>query len=107
LERMLNAQMTDVTIDVESRAPGGRTTAANGEREMSIAIGKYLSEDLYLRYRQGFSLQSDQEVDIEYRISNMVIIRSEIIRHSSKLFLGQRRQVTDEINLDIKLRFEY
>lgn len=107
LERMLNAQMTDVTIDVESRAPGGRSTAANGEREMSIAIGKYLSEDLYFRYRQGISWRSDREVDIEYRISNMVIIRSEIIRHSGKLFLGQRRQATDEINLDIKLRYEY
>jgi hypothetical protein len=107
LERMLNAQMTDVTIDVESRAPGGRSFSSTGEREMSIAIGKYLSDDLYLRYRQGISIRSDQEVDIEYRISNMVIIRSEIIRHSDKMFLGQRKQATDEINLDIKLRWEY
>jgi hypothetical protein len=107
LERMINAQMTDVTIDIESRAPGGGSFSNGGEREMSIAIGKYLSEDLYLRYRQGISLRSDQQVDIEYRISNMVIIQSEIIRHSGKLFLGQRRQATDEINLDIKLRYEY
>jgi len=107
LERMLNAQMTDVTIDVESRAPGSRSSSTGGEREMSIAIGKYLSEDLYLRYRQGISLRTDQEVDIEYRLSRMLIIRSEIIRHSGKLFLGQRSQATDEINLDIKLRYEY
>jgi hypothetical protein len=37
----------------------------------------------------------------------MFLIRSEIIRHSGKLFLGQKEQVTDEINLDIRFRFEY
>ncbi len=107
LERVLNAQMTDVTIDVETRAPRRGSFAADGDREMSIAIGKYLSEDLYLKYRQGLSITSEREVDIEYRISNMFLIRSEIIRHSGKLFLGQKEQVTDEINLDIRFRFEY
>ncbi|NIM19075.1 MAG: hypothetical protein GTO51_01675 [Candidatus Latescibacteria bacterium] len=107
LERILNAQMSDVTIDVEAGTPGGRRYAADGEREMTIAIGKYLSEDLYLKYRQGISVRSEREVDIEYRISNMLLIRSEIIRHSERLFLGQRRRATDEINLDIKFRFEY
>ncbi|MFH1755770.1 MAG: translocation/assembly module TamB domain-containing protein, partial [Candidatus Latescibacterota bacterium] len=107
LERILNAQMTDVTIDVETGAVGGRSYSSVGEGELSIAVGKYLSEDLYLRYRQGISWRSEREVDIEYRISNMIIIRSEIIRHSGKQFIGQRRQATDEINLDIKLRYEY
>ncbi len=107
LERMLNAQMANLTIEVETRAPQRGSFSADGDREMSIAIGKYLSEDLYLKYRQGLSISSAREVDIEYRISNLVIIRSEIIRHSEKLFLGQKRQASDEINLDVKFRFEY
>jgi hypothetical protein len=107
LERFLSEQMTNLTIEVETRAPGNRYHSVDSDHEMSIAVGKYLSEDLYFKYRQGLSIGSSQAVDIEYRLSNMLIIRSEIIRHTDKLYLDQRSQVTDEINLDIKFRFEY
>jgi hypothetical protein len=108
LERILNAQMRDVTVDVESRPLGGVDSATNGQRELTIAVGRYLSEDLYLNYRQGLTVTSAREVDIEYRISNMFLLRSEIIRHQGpKGIAGKSRQTTDEINFDIKFRIEY
>ncbi|MBI4721197.1 MAG: translocation/assembly module TamB domain-containing protein [Chitinivibrionia bacterium] len=107
LEGVLNAQMNDLTIDVESRTVNGLDNARRPEREMTIAVGKYLSEDLYLKYRQGLSIATEREIDIEYRIGTMVILRSEIIRHSGMQLLGKSAQATDEINFDIKLRFEY
>ena len=106
LERVLNARMRDVTIDLESRPLGGSSRARN-QRDMTIAIGRYLSDDLYLNYRQALRYTSEREVDIEYRISNMFLLRSEIIRHSSRGIPGKSRQATDEINVDIKFRFEY
>lgn len=107
LEGVLNAQMHDLTIDLESRTLDGSGGTQRPEREMTIAIGKYLSEDLYLKYRQGLSISSEREVDIEYRIGTMLILRSEIIRHSGRQLLGKSSQAADEINFDIKLRFEY
>jgi hypothetical protein len=107
LERILNTQMQDLTIDVESRTRTGGSVGHNGEREMSIAVGRYLSEDVYLKYRQGITYTTEREVDIEYRISNMFLLRSEIIRRSSRGIPGKSRQAADEINFDIKFRFEY
>jgi hypothetical protein len=109
LERILSAQMRDVTIDVESRPLGeGQEGAIPGGRALSVALGRYFSPDLYLQYRQGISYTTEQEVDVEYRISNMVLLRSEIIRNSRRGLAGKsRRQSTDEINFDIKFRFEF
>jgi hypothetical protein len=107
LEGVLNAQMSDLTIDVESRTRNGSSSAGRPEREMTIAIGKYLSEDLYLQFRQGLSIATEREIDIEYRIGTMVVLRSEIIRHSDVGLIGKSSQATDEVNFDIKLRFEY
>jgi hypothetical protein len=109
LERILSAQMRDVTIDVESRPTSEGTAGTSpGGRALSVALGRYFSPDLYLQYRQGLSYTTEREVDVEYRISNMVLLRSEIIRHSGRGLAGKsRRQSTDEINFDIKFRFEY
>jgi hypothetical protein len=107
LERVLNAQMMDYTFAVENR-PIGRTAAgAGGESELSIAVGRYLSQDLYLNYRQGLQTQSARAIDVEYRLSNMLLLRSEIIRYSQKGIQGSSRRTTDEINFDIKFRYEY
>jgi hypothetical protein len=108
LERILNAQMRDVTVDLESRPLTGANSAGSGQRELTIAVGRYLSEDLYLNYRQGLTVTSAREVDVEYRISNLFLLRSEIIKHQGpKGIAGTSRRTTDEINFDIKFRIEY
>jgi hypothetical protein len=107
LERILNAQMSDMTISVESTPVGESGRAGDAENEMSIAVGRYLSEDLYFNYRQGLRVSSAREIDIEYRLSNMLLLRSEIIQYSQKGLEGKSRQATEEINFDLKFRWEY
>jgi hypothetical protein len=108
LERILNAQMRDVTVEVESRPLSGAESARNGERELTIAVGRYLSEDLYLKYQQGLTVTSARQVDVEYRISNMFLLRSEIIKHQGPRGIpGQSRRTSDEINFDLQFRYEY
>jgi autotransporter translocation and assembly factor TamB len=107
LERILNAQMSDMTVAVESSPAGEGGRSGDEESTMTIAVGRYLSEDLYLNYRQGLRVTSARQIDIEYRLSNVLLLRSEIIQHSQRGLQGKSRQTTDEINFDIKLRWEY
>jgi hypothetical protein len=107
LERILNAQMSDMTIAVESRPVGEPGRTGDRENEMSIAVGRYLSEDLYFNYRQGLRVSSAREIDVEYRLSNLLLLRSEIIQYSQKGIQGASRQTSDEINFDLKFRWEY
>ena len=106
LEKLLNQQMSGMTIYVDRRATG-RTTGGSQEHEMSIGVGKYLWEDLYLTYRQGITLTADQAVSVEYRLRNMIYIRSGIIRHSNPRYAGSILRSTDEYNLDVNFRWEY
>ncbi len=107
LERVLNSQMEGFTVSLEQNAPGSAANGMTGERETMIAIGKYLSEGLYVQFKQGLSVATEREIEIEYRISDLFLIRSEIIKHSDKVLPGQSLRSTDEINVDIKLRWEF
>ena len=107
LERILNAQMSDMTISVESAPVGESGRTEDQENDMSIAVGRYLSEDLYFNYRQGLRVTSARSIDVEFRLSNMLLLRSEIIQYSQKGLEGRSRQATEEINFDLKFRWEY
>jgi len=107
IERMLNMQMEGVTIELESAGMTGTAGGAFEETETMIAIGKYLSEGLYVKYKQGLSISTARQIEVEYRISNLFLIRSEIIKYSEKLLQGKSPRSTDEINIDIKLRWEF
>jgi hypothetical protein len=106
LEKLLNQQMSGMTVYVDRRATG-RGSAGSLESEMMIGVGKYLWQDLYLTYRQGLTLTADQAVEVEYRLRNMIYIRSGIIRHSNPRYAGSILRSTDEYNLDVKFRWEY
>lgn len=108
LENMLNSQMEGVTIELESVSrSNGSSTGALEDSETMIAIGKYLSEGLYVKYKQGLSISTAREIEVEYRISNLFLIRSQIIKYSEKVLEGTSQGSTDEINIDIKLRWEF
>lgn len=107
LERILNAQMSDMTVAVESSPARQAGMTGSDESAVTIAVGRYLSDDLYLNYRQGLRVTSARQIDVEYRLSNMLLLRSEIIQHSQKGLQGKSRQATDEINFDLKFRWEY
>jgi hypothetical protein len=108
LERVLNSQMEGMTIELESPAQAGSVTSgALNVSDTKIAIGKYLSQGLYVKYKQGLSISTAREIDVEYRISNLLLLRSEVIRYSDNVLQGKSPGSTDEINLDVKLRWEF
>lgn len=106
LERVLNEQMSDVTVEVEQRQTRS-SEQGTPEQEMMIGVGKYMWEDVYLRYRQGLTLETSREVEVEYRLSNMILIRSELVRHARRSYVGANRQTLDEFNIDVRLRWEF
>jgi hypothetical protein len=107
LERAINAQMAGgFTVDVEQRSYEDATTPV-ADRETLIGVGKYLWEDIYLQYRRGLSVGGEQEVNVEYRLSNRLLLRSQMIYNSRRNRSGIVGQNTDEYNLDLKYRFEY
>lgn len=106
LEKLLNQQMSGMTIYVDRRSLGP-TGTGSPEQQMMIGVGKYLWEDLYLSYRQGLTFTADQMVEAEYRLRDMIYIRSGIIRYSTPRYFGSILRNTDEYNLDVKFRWEY
>lgn len=106
IERVLNSQMEGLTIELES---GGSSSLSGRleESETMIAVGKYLSESIYVKYKQGLSISTARQIEMEYRISNLFLLRSEIIRHSERVLRGKSPRSSDEINIDLKLRWEF
>jgi hypothetical protein len=107
LERVLNSQMEGITIEVEAGRGTGDAAGTVDYRDTKIAIGKYLSQGLYVKYKQGLSITSAMQIEVEYRISNLFLIRSEVLRYSEKAIQGNVPRTTEEINVDLKLRWEY
>ncbi|HEU4929370.1 MAG TPA: translocation/assembly module TamB domain-containing protein, partial [Candidatus Krumholzibacteria bacterium] len=108
LERAINAQMAGgFTVDVEQRKREDATGAGPPEQETLIGVGRYFWEDIYLQYRRGLSIEGAQELDVEYRLSNRFLLRSQFIYNSRRNRAGIAGQNTDEFNLDLKYRFEY
>jgi len=108
IERLLNSQMQGITVELETRGQIGSLYGGKyPEKETVITIGKYLSQGLYVKYKQGLSITSAREIDAEYRISRFFLLRSELIRYSEKALGGKSRGSTDEINLDLRVRFEF
>ncbi len=107
IERILNSQMEGVTIELESGGGSDLSGGVSDEKKTMVAIGKYLSEGLYVKFKQGLSISSARQIEVEYRISDLFVLRSEIIKYSEKVLQGKSPQSGDEINVDIKLRWEF
>jgi len=107
LEKILNQQMSGMTVYVDRQDAGQSTRGGTSEQQMMIGVGKYLWEDVYLTYRQGLTLTADQAVQVEYRLRNMIYIRSGVIRHTNPRYYGSILRSVDEYNLDVKFRWEY
>ncbi len=107
LERAIAQQMQGLSVEVEQRRLAGAQPGTGGNAEMVIGVGKYLMQDLYLRYRRGLTVAGDQELQVEYRISRMFLLRSEFIRNSRRGFLARTGQYGDEFNFDLKFRWEF
>jgi hypothetical protein len=107
LERALNEQMSGLTVEIERRSTEQAGTVGDPDRETVVGVGTYLWEDFYLRYRQGLALSAEQQVQVEYQLNRLFLLRSEFIRNSRRGYIARNGQYTDEFNFDVKFRFEY
>ncbi len=96
LEREIAAELKIVdTFDIESAR-----AQDTGETRRLIGVGKYLGQDLYVKYAQGLS-ESERDLLIEYQVSDHLLLQSEISRRLDV------QQGDTTYNLDLKYRFEY
>ncbi|HET9952265.1 MAG TPA: translocation/assembly module TamB domain-containing protein [Candidatus Eisenbacteria bacterium] len=92
------------TIDLKSGAQAGASTAAvGGPIDLGlVGVGKYVTQDLFLKYSRDFTGQSENQVTAEYRVTRHLLLRGQQI---------QRKQTSNEpaqeYNLDLKIRVEY
>ncbi len=107
LERVLNSQMQGITIELEAEGTVDRTTNGSDQKQTMVAVGKYLSEGLYVKYRQGLAISTVRQIEVEYRISRLFLIRTQLIKHSDTAMKGESSRSSDEYNVDLKLRWEF
>jgi hypothetical protein len=107
IERALNSQMQGITIELETEATQDRTTNGSEQKQTMVAVGKYLSEGLYVKYRQGLAISTVRQIEVEYRISRLFLLRTQLIKHSDSTMQGESSRSTDEYNVDLKLRWEF
>ncbi len=99
LEREIAAALNVVdTFDIEQveREQDGQVAVVP-----LIGVGKYLGQDLYVKYAQGLSNQPDRDLLIEYQITDHLLLQSEVRRRLEEL------QGETTYSLDLKYRFEY
>ncbi|MBU8920646.1 MAG: translocation/assembly module TamB [Bacteroidales bacterium] len=107
IEKMLNSQMEGITIELETSGGSDGVSSGFEPNQTVVAIGKYLSEGLYVKYKQGLSISTARHFEVEYRLSRLFQIRSEIIMYSEKVIQGGSKRSGDEYNVDLKIRWEF
>ena len=107
IERALNSQMQGITIELETEGIQDGTTNGMDQKQTMVAVGKYLSEGLYVKYKQGLAISTVRQIEVEYRISRLFLLRTQMIMYSDAAMQGESSRSTDEYNVDLKLRWEF
>jgi autotransporter translocation and assembly factor TamB len=96
LERALAQRVGGVdTIDIETEESG-----VSQMQSTRIAVGKYLSENLYLRLAQGLSI-TERDLFLEYQVSRRFLFTSELRRRL------RENGAENQFNVDLKYRVKY
>jgi len=96
LERALANRIRGVdTIDIETEEAG-----LADMQSTRIAVGKYLSPSLYLRFSQGLSV-TERDLFVEYQITRRTLFTSELKRRL------RESGAENEFNVDLKFRVKY
>jgi hypothetical protein len=77
-----------------------RQSETGAELDPLIGVGKFIGNDLYLKFAQGIR-QDDRDILVEYQINNHLLLQSEVRRRIDE------NQGGETYNLDLKYRFEY
>lgn len=83
------------TVDISTQEAGLEEIGS-----ARIGVGKYLGNNLYLRFSSGLSIQ-ERDLFLEYQISRRVLLTSELRRRL------RENAAQTQFNVDLKFRLEY
>ncbi|MDI6808003.1 MAG: translocation/assembly module TamB domain-containing protein [Candidatus Eisenbacteria bacterium] len=99
LERQITGKVEWVDV-LEFSSSGARGFPSAGG--MQVGVGKYLTPELYMKYSQGLAVLSQQDVLLEYRVSNLVFLNGRVAK--KRVLKGSEEY---EYNLDLRFKVEY
>jgi len=76
--------------------------AADEQSQFTVRVSRYLAAGILVEYAQGLSLESGQEIALEYRVSRNLFLRGGVVREKML-----EETIGDEYNLDLKFKIEY
>jgi len=91
----------EIQINPEYRGSSGDQ---GGGFDVRFEVRKWLTPELSLRYEQGLNRFYGQAIGLEYRLRRALILRAESVQGRER---PNETSVTQEYNLDLKLRHEY
>ena len=83
------------TIDIETQEAGLESLGST-----RIAVGKYLANNVYLRFSQGLSI-TERDFFLEYQISRRLLFNTEVRRRL------RENAAQTQFNVNLKFRLEY
>jgi translocation and assembly module TamB len=101
LERALSHQIPGLSLQMESRTVEGAEESTLGAR-----VGTYVVPELFISAYQGFSSSTEQDVSVEYGLSDIVFVKGSVVRRG--VTAGTTgKDVLEEYNVDLNLRWEF
>ncbi|MGD8394663.1 MAG: translocation/assembly module TamB domain-containing protein [Candidatus Eiseniibacteriota bacterium] len=100
LERRLSREVPGMTVSFELTDP---ETGAQGG--LGARVGTYVSTDVFVSAYQGFVTTTDQDVAVEYQLSDIVFLKGEAVRRGVRE--GGSEDVEEEYNLNLNFRWEF
>jgi autotransporter translocation and assembly factor TamB len=101
LERALSRQIPGLSLQMESRTAEGAEGSTLGAR-----VGTYVVPELFISAYQGFSSSTEQDVSVEYGLSDIVFIKGSVVRRGVTAGVSGS-DVLEEYNVDLNLRWEF
>jgi len=104
VERVLagSGYLDTIEIGPGSRT-GANTSTVGGPIDLgTVGVGKYVTQDLFLKYSRDFSGQSEKQITAEYRVTRHLLLRGQQVQRKPG-----GPQAAQEYNLDLKIRVEY
>jgi translocation and assembly module TamB len=101
IERALSQEIPGLSLRVEQRIQEGGADPTLGAR-----VGTYVSPDVFVSAYQGFSSGSEQDVSVEYELSDLFFLKGSVVR--TGVVEGQGGEdVQEEYNIDLNMRWEF
>ncbi len=96
------------TIDLRSgasaQASGGGTSTSSSSPVSMVGVGKYVTNDLYLKYARDFSGTGEEQINADYRFTRHLLLKGQQINRKAS---STGTQDAQEYSIDLKVRLEY